>query len=175
MMGAQDGTAVYGRADVAVLTAAESADLDRRARETAGIPERVLMENAGRSAALVLDHLHPRGRVLGFAGPGNNGGDLLVMLRTLHHWGRDCTLVTAGSRAPDRSLLYGVGLPQAGAEDAARYDVLVDGLLGTGVQGAPRGDIAAAIEAINRGGRPVLALDIPSGVDGTTGLSLIHI
>jgi NAD(P)H-hydrate epimerase len=170
MNGRRAGRAVYGRAGVAVPTAAEAAAIDLRAREQAGVPERVLMENAGRSAALVLQRLHPRGRILGYAGGGHNGGDLLVMLRTLQQWGRECALVMASTRAPDRALLHGVDITTLDmTTDAAAYDVIVDGVLGTGAEGAPRGAAADAIRAMNAAGRPVLALDLPSGVNGTTG------
>ena len=169
MTGADDRCGVYGREDVAVFTAAESARFDGWAIQSFGVPDRVLMENAGRSAALVLDRLFPRGRVLGFAGGGNNGGDLLVLLRCLTQWGRECALVTAGAREPELSLLHGVAVARTTGERAPDYDVLVDGVLGTGAQGEPRGAAAAAIGHMMGAGRPVLALDVPSGVDGTTG------
>ena len=169
MVGEDDRCGVYGREDVAVLTAAESARFDAWAIEGFGVPNRVLMENAGRSAALVLNRLFPRGRILGFAGGGNNGGDLLVLLRCLKQWGRDCALVVAASREPDLGLLHGIELERSAGERAAEYDVLVDGVLGTGAQGAPRGAAELAVRQMEEAGRPVLALDVPSGVDGTTG------
>ncbi|HSJ14060.1 MAG TPA: NAD(P)H-hydrate dehydratase [Longimicrobiales bacterium] len=170
MTGWRERRDVFGRADVAVLTAAEAGAADRRAREEAGVPERLLMENAGRSAALVLDRLHPRGRVLGYAGAGHNGGDLLVMLRCLHAWGRECAVIHAASRRPDPALLHGTELDTLDiAADAGAWEVLVDGVLGTGATGAPRGAAAAAVRALNGAGRPVLALDLPSGIDATTG------
>ena len=164
------GRDVFGRPEVAVLTAAEAAAIDRRAREAAGIPERVLMENAGRSAALILHRLFPHGRVLGYAGSGHNGGDLLVMLRTLQQWGRECGVIQASAREGDRALLHGFELATLDpGSDPAAWDIIVDGVLGTGAAGAPRGAAAEAIAAMNRARRPVLALDIPSGIDATTG------
>jgi ADP-dependent NAD(P)H-hydrate dehydratase / NAD(P)H-hydrate epimerase len=164
---------VYGRAVVPLLTAAEAAAADAAARDVHAIPGRVLMENAGRAAALVLAHLWPRGRIAGLAGPGNNGGDLLVMMRTLRAWGRDVALITVGTRTPDLSLLHGADMALLDGADAeaaaATADVFVDGMLGTGSSGAPRGEIAAWIERLSQLQRPVLALDLPSGVDATTG------
>jgi ADP-dependent NAD(P)H-hydrate dehydratase / NAD(P)H-hydrate epimerase len=163
---------VFGRGDVALLTAAESAALDARAR-TEGVPERAFMENAGRAAALVIDRLHPTGPVVAVVGSGNNGGDALVALRSLRSWGRDVAYVTVGSRDPDLGLLTGFDLPRL--DDAAvpaalaGAAVLVDGILGTGAKGEPRDAAAAMIRRMNGSGRPIVALDIPSGVDPTTG------
>lgn len=167
---------VYGRAVLPLPTGAEAAAADRAARERFGVPERVLMESAGRAAALVLQRLYPSGRIVGAAGSGNNGGDLAVMLRVLREWGRDATLIVAGSRPPDPELFHGAEVPaiDADADDAvaralAGADVIVDGLLGTGSKGEPRGRIAAMIERINGAGRPVFALDLPTGTDADTG------
>jgi ADP-dependent NAD(P)H-hydrate dehydratase / NAD(P)H-hydrate epimerase len=165
---------VFGRVDVPLLTAAEAAAADRSARERHGVPERVLMENAGRAAALIIEQLYPRGRVVGVAGSGNNGGDLLVVLRVLRSWGRDVALICAGSRPPDTALLHGVDVPstesgEAGALLLAGAGVVVDGILGTGSTGAPRGPAAEWVTRINAANRPVVALDLPSGVDATTG------
>ena len=164
------GRAVSGRDGVWLPTAEEAGAFDHAAHTS--IPERVLMENAGRAAASVLSRIHPHGRIVGFAGTGHNGGDLLVALRTLHTWGRDVTIFTVGSRDPDLSLLGGYDVPIHPFDDTQQrtdFDVVVDGLLGTGARGAPRGDAAAAIRAMNDMARPVVALDLPSGVNATTG------
>ena len=73
----------FGRAHLAAPTGEEAAAFDRRAIEESAVPQSVLMENAGRSAAQVLDRLFPTGPVVGLVGAGNNGGDALVLLRTL--------------------------------------------------------------------------------------------
>jgi ADP-dependent NAD(P)H-hydrate dehydratase / NAD(P)H-hydrate epimerase len=164
--------AVQGRDPVHLLTAAQAEALDARARHM-GVPERALMESAGRAAAHVVDRLFPIGPVVAVVGSGNNGGDALVVLRTLLAWGRDVAWVPAGSRDPDPALLTGFELPRLPAADApaafARAAVLVDGILGTGAAGAPREPAAGLIRAMNGSGRPIVALDIPSGVDPTTG------
>lgn len=168
------GCDVYGRADVALPTAAEAAAADESARERFRVPDRVLMENAGRAAALVLQRLHPRGRIVGVAGSGNNGGDLLVMLRVLRAWGRDVAIAAAGSKPPDPALAHGYDMTtlESGTDAdgaLAGAAVVVDGMLGTGSSGVPRGRVAEWIDRINAAGRPVLALDLPSGVDASTG------
>lgn len=164
---------VYGRLYVPLPTGPQAAAADRAARELHDIPDRVLMESAGRSAALVLNRLHPRGRIVGIAGSGHNGGDLLVMMRTLHAWGRDTVIVAVGSAPPDPVLLHGHSIGIIDGDDAADTlsgaSVIVDGMLGTGVQGPPRARIADWIRRINDAAAPICALDLPSGVDATTG------
>jgi len=170
-------TADFGREDVPLLTGVESARLDARAIEDGGVPAPVLMENAGRSAALVLHRLHPEGPVVVAVGAGNNGGDGIVLARTLAAAGRDVRIVSLSRRADPEPLLHGwpLGVVPAGAPDTdldrlfSGAGVIVDALLGTGATGAPRDEIARGIEAINRAGTPVVALDLPSGVDAGTG------
>lgn len=168
----------FGGPRVAAPTGSESAAYDRRAIDELGVPQPVLMENAGRSAAQVLERLFPRGRVVAVVGAGNNGGDALVLLRTLAAWGRPVTAVLAADREDGEGLLHGLELPIVpdaelgeGRGDGvlAGAEVVVDGILGTGISGAPRERQAAAIRAVNRAERPVLALDLPSGVDADTG------
>lgn len=163
---------VFGREHVALVSAEESARLDRAAREAGGVPERVLMENAGRAAALVLSRLFGRGRIVAAVGGGNNGGDAIVALRALAAWGRDVAYVAVSEREPDAALRHGHRVERLSGDPAAVFsaaDVIVDGILGTGASGAPRERAAAVIEAMNGSGRPIVALDLPSGVDGTTG------
>lgn len=171
----------WGRAHVPVLTGAESAAFDRRAIEEVGVPQPVLMENAGRGAAQVVERIFPRGRVVALVGSGNNGGDAIVALRSLAEWGRPVTAVLVGDRPPDEPVLHGWELDRVddgdgGGKDMARTldgaDVIIDGILGTGIKGAPRERQARAIAALEDArsrGRSVVALDIPSGVDADTG------
>ncbi|MBB4635863.1 NAD(P)H-hydrate dehydratase [Longimicrobium terrae] len=162
-----------GSTDVPVLTADEMRAWDSSTIRRTGIPERVLMETAARAAASVVDRLYPHGRVAVAVGSGNNGGDALVLARTLAAWGRDVIAVQAGSRMPDEALLHGWRIPVVPAEGAAEAfggaATIVDGLLGTGATGAPREAYALVIRAMNDSARPVVALDGPSGVDLTTG------
>ncbi len=151
------------------------------------MPEPALMENAGRQAALIVQRLFPDGRVMGLVGSGNNGGDALVCLRALAAWGRPVSAVLVGERPVPDPVLHGWELPVAGDVEGALVgdvegalaggvegalvgaSVVVDGLLGTGIRGAPRARYAEAIEAANRASVPVVALDAPSGVDGGSG------
>ncbi|HEX2208565.1 MAG TPA: NAD(P)H-hydrate dehydratase [Longimicrobium sp.] len=160
----------FAAARVPVLTADEMRAWDEQAITAYGVPEPVLMESAGRAAAAVVQRLYPRGRVGVAAGSGNNGGDAMVVARTLRAWGREVAVVHVGSRPPDPALLHGWEIAPTTAADAfAGAAVLVDGLLGTGATGAPRDAYADTIAAMNRAGAPVVALDGPSGVDLTTG------
>ncbi|MFQ5537429.1 MAG: NAD(P)H-hydrate dehydratase [Gemmatimonadota bacterium] len=168
----------FGRAVVPAPTGPQSAEFDRYAIEDVGVPQPVLMENAGRSAALLLHRLHPEGPVVGVVGAGNNGGDTLVLLRSLAAWGREVRAVLAADRPEEEGLLHAWALPTVRdtelddtgwAAVLGRAAVVVDGILGTGVRGAPRKRQARAIVEVNRARRPVVAMDIPSGVDSETG------
>lgn len=174
------GRAVFGAAGVGAPTADEAAELDRWAADERGVDEATLMECAGRSAAHVLQRLHPRGKVVAAVGPGNNGGDALVLVRTLAAWGRPVEVIRAADREGG-GLLHGWSLdglgdaseaPPTEEECLERFrggEIVVDGILGTGATGAPRAPQAGVIRAMNDAGLPVVALDTPSGVDATTG------
>ena len=169
----------FARSRVWAPTATEAAAFDRAAIERQGVPQAALMESAGRSAAEILDRLFPKGEVLALIGAGNNGGDGLVMLRTLQAWGRPVRAVLVADRDQE-DLLRGWQIPfdkdDGLGQDSGPLDtvvraasVIVDGMLGTGIRGAPRDRQARAIRALNRSERPVFALDTPSGVSGDTG------
>lgn len=108
-----------------------------------------LMERAGAAVAEVVLGRFP-GRVTVVAGKGNNGGDGRVCARVLREAGREVDLVE-------------------GFGDLGEPDVIVDALFGIGLRDAPRDDYARMIESINASGKPVVAIDVPSGVDGSTG------
>ncbi|HSG08213.1 MAG TPA: NAD(P)H-hydrate dehydratase [Longimicrobiales bacterium] len=168
----------FGRSRVPVCTGEEAARFDAMAIDELGVPQPVLMENAGRSAAQVLQRLFPGGSVVAVVGAGNNGGDALVLLRTLAAWGRDVRAVIVADRSTPESVLHAWDVPSTTDEALgeagwrgllAGAAVVVDGILGTGARGAPRERQAVAIRCINESKRPVMAMDIPSGVDATTG------
>lgn len=176
---------LFGRARVALPTGSEAAAFDRRAIDHVGAPGSVLMENAGRSAAQLLAKIFPRGRVVVVAGGGNNGGDGVVLARSLASWGRDVELLRAERSDGADPLLHGWRLsttpldPEAAdlPRRLAAADVVVDALLGTGIQGAPRAREASLIRAMNAAGRPIVALDLPSGVsadDGAVAGEAVH-
>jgi NAD(P)H-hydrate epimerase len=110
-------------------------------------------------------------------GKGNNGGDGLAAARHLHRWGRlagvACTdpATLAGAAAEQAGVLTSLGVPIAsspphGFGDAA---LLVDALLGTGLSRAPEGRVAEWIAAVAESGRPVVSIDVPSGLDADSG------
>lgn len=170
----------FGVRRVGAPTGEEAAAFDAWAIQERGVPEPTLMENAGRAAALLLHRLHPRGPVVALVGSGNNGGDALVLLRTLASWGRRVSAVRVADRPGADPVLHGWSPGTLSDEDLRdddeAYDlrlagasVLVDGILGTGIRGAPRERQAAGVRALNRASAPVVALDVPSGVDAATG------
>jgi len=170
----------FGRALVGAPTGTESADFDGFAIQELGVPQPTLMENAGRSAAMILQRLFPRGQVTALVGTGNNGGDALVLLRNLAAWGRPVTAILVGERGEEEALLHGWGIRTLADTDfqgdmtllsgeLATAEVIVDGVLGTGISGPPRERQAFAIRGMNGNEAPVVALDIPSGVDANTG------
>ncbi len=164
--------------------AAEMRALDAAAIDGLGIPGAVLMERAGLAAAHEILQGWPEARVpLILCGTGNNGGDGLVVARHLRSAGLEPVVVLAGAAtrlSADARLQHEIcmrmGLRLHRRPAAAelrrllrRADLVVDGLFGTGFEGAPRPAAAALIEEVNRSGLPVVALDAPSGVDASTG------
>ncbi len=169
---------------IKVVTAKEMQELDRRAVAEYGIPSLLLMENAGVGTVqemLAAFPTLPRSRVAVLCGRGNNGGDGYVTARHLLNRGavvETFLLAPRGEIKGDARVNLGIlekmgGAPMevTGAEDiralrdrVASADVVVDALLGTGAQGPARGLVAEAIEIVNRAGRPVVAVDIPSGL-----------
>jgi NAD(P)H-hydrate epimerase len=171
-----------------VFTGEEMRRLDERAVRELGIPGATLMENAGRGAAeAVLAWLTPakrsaRGRRVAIVcGKGGNGGDGFVVARWLTRRGVRCDVLLAarpdevrGDAAEKLRELRTVGIRPVPITDVSlatltRADLIVDALLGTGVRLAPEGVVATAIAAINGAGRPVLALDMPSGLPADGG------
>jgi len=167
---------------------------DRYAIEDLGVPGIALMENAGRQvadAARAMIRGRARPRVVILAGRGNNGGDGYVAARHLAIDGVRAEVVLIGPRAGvqgdaaiNLAILEQMGLAvrvlDGPGEEVlaavrplvAAADLVIDGLLGTGATGQVREPLAGVIEAVNAAGRPVLAIDIPSGLDADTGRPL---
>lgn len=162
-----------GAGTVWLPTAGEMAALDRRAVESGAIPERALIENAGREVARRVAARFGDGPVVALAGSGHNGADALVALRTLSAWGWEVAAVLCGSGPPSPDVLRGweIDLAEPGRlpELGAGAAVLLDGILGTGLTEAPRDPQASRIAEANELGRPVVAVDGPSGADLTSG------
>jgi NAD(P)H-hydrate epimerase len=135
-----------------------------------------LMERAGAGVAAAASELAPSGRIVVVAGKGNNAGDGFVAARLLRSAGREVEVLLAGEPAglsgdaASNLERLGEALPMPLARGfAADAALVIDAVLGTGASGAPRGEALAAIEAIRAAGAPVLAVDVPSGVDASSG------
>jgi NAD(P)H-hydrate epimerase len=157
--------------------AAEQRALDRWAIDELGIPGLELMERAGAGLARVTEELAPSGRVVVVCGKGNNGGDGYVAARLLRAQSRDVRVLTLvptdelrGDARASCQALPGDPPERFTAEAMAGAAAIVDAVLGTGFSGEPRGPAAEAIAAINSVGDAVIvACDVPSGVDASTG------
>ncbi len=162
-----------GAETVWLPTAAEMVELDRVAVAGGATTERTLIEAAGREIAHRVQAHWPEGSVVAVVGSGHNGADALVALRTLHAWGRNVRAILASSSSPEPDVLIGWDIslqePDALPEACVGAAVILDGILGTGVTGAPREPQASLIEQLNSFDIPVAAVDGPSGADFSTG------
>lgn len=168
-----------------VVTASEMAEIDRLAIENVGIPGDVLMENAGgKVAEVIVNHANilPDAHVVILCGKGNNGGDGYVVARYLLDKGAQVTAISTnvcadlkGSAALNCENLHklGVSVLQLDVREHVsllqQAQLVVDALLGTGVTGPLRTDLAAIVEAVNSCGAPVVAIDLPTGMETDTG------
>ncbi|MGQ9649948.1 MAG: NAD(P)H-hydrate epimerase [Phycisphaerae bacterium] len=177
------------------LTCAQCRAVDKYAIEELGIPGLVLMENAGRNAADLIetwlaertgDRKRPS-RVAVICGRGNNGGDGFVVARHLVHRGHEVWIdlaaepaKLASDAAVNHSIVEKMGVPirlltdlsaiSEASQHWRRADVIVDALLGTGFTGAVREPMAEVIRQVNALSGPlVVAIDVPSGLDADTG------
>jgi len=162
------------------VSSAALREADASARQQFGIEPLQLMEVAGWQVARFIDAFMGgiRGkRVLVVAGSGNNGGDGLVAARFLHQHGAIVTASIVPARDPaslptrHATTLRRLGISLVEAPDGidASADVLVDGLLGTGIQPPLREPAPRIIRAMNATRRPIVAIDVPSGLDTDTG------
>ena len=171
-------------ADVPYLTTDQMIEVDRAMMEDYRIDLVRMMENAGRNLAHLARERFlggdPRARrIVVLAGTGGNGGGALVAARRLHNYGAVVNVLVTKSideftPVPGQQLdvLRRMGLTIGSAGNVASVgtaDVVVDGVIGYSLQGAPRGEAATLIRWANRQAAPVLSLDAPSGVDTTTG------
>jgi hydroxyethylthiazole kinase-like uncharacterized protein yjeF len=140
----------------------------------------ILMENAGRATASLatrgLDGASGK-RIASLVGGGNNGGDGMVAARHLANWGAEVDVIVGSAREKIKNVPLGqlrvlekMGLPIFFDDyDLRNYDLLVDGLIGYGLEGNPRERIASIITDANKSGRSILSVDLPSGMNATTG------
>jgi len=156
----------------------EQRALDGWAIHELGIPGTELMERAGGGLAALVVERAPQGTVAVVCGKGNNGGDGLVAARVLREQGREVRVLLLadpgdykGDARANLDRLPGAAPVAFAADRLADASAIVDAILGTGFAGVPRDPAAGAIEAINQfgGGAEVVACDMPSGVNGSTG------
>ena len=164
-----------------ITTAAEMREIDRVTTEKFGVPSLTLMENAGSAVAqFILENFKSADRIAVVCGRGNNGGDGFVAARRLHRAGRVVEVLLLASptelkgdaaamfeKLPVRPIVVQTAqeLQAESARSLGNCDLLVDAILGTGFKPPVKGLYADAIAAVNRRGKPVVAVDIPSGAD----------
>ncbi|MGH9496060.1 MAG: NAD(P)H-hydrate dehydratase [Candidatus Sulfotelmatobacter sp.] len=162
-----------------IVSAAEMRDIDRTTSERFGAPSLTLMENAGSAVSdHVVMHYSSASKIVVLCGKGNNGGDGFVTARKLHEQGKNVDvilLVDSGELHGDAAAMY-ARLPNPAAVVRSNSelksvlqrlsaDLYVDAILGTGFKPPVIGLYADAIQAMNVGGVPIVAVDIPSGAD----------
>lgn len=179
---------MLSRSGAAALSVAQLQQLDQQATTQYGIPALLLMEHAGEAVARAVEALVPdrAGIVVCVAGSGHNGGDGLAAVRLLHTAGYQPQIFLLGRRealthepALYANILTQLAIPvhslttdHAWAQltaACAQSAVIVDAVLGIGWQGPLRADAQRAIAVINDAGRPVVAVDVPSGLAADTG------
>lgn len=163
---------------VYLVTSDQMQVLDNHAISNLGVPGIVLMDHAGKAVADVVMAQHPQ-KVVVCVGKGNNGGDGWITARWCHHYGRDVevvslvapeTLTGDAKVAATSAIQSGVGWRLLEPDDALpTADVYVDALLGTGLRRPIDGALGGLIDALNTSEKPVVAVDVPSGVNPSTG------
>ncbi len=166
-----------------VVTAAQMRKIDKDTIEGIGIPGIVLMETAGCEIVRAIEQHYPTTQRIGiFIGKGNNGGDGLVIARQLAHAGREVNIFLVssaesftGEALTNLNIARNLGLQieeilaDTTSIDVHGCELLVDAIFGTGLRGAVRESIANVINAINDLPIPILAVDLPSGLDADIG------
>jgi len=164
--------------DIPALTTKQMIEVDRLMSENYGIELIQMMENAGRNLAELTSRIL-NASLLGrtacvLCGRGNNGGGGMVAARHLHNRGADVHIIRLAGELKDIPakqwhILENMELRNEPYFDLAEADIILDALIGYGLQGDPRPEVAVWIEKINAAKKPVLALDAPSGLDTTSG------
>ncbi|MFH2039373.1 MAG: NAD(P)H-hydrate epimerase [Chloroflexota bacterium] len=165
--------------NIPAITTDQMREVDRLMVETYHINLLQMMENAGRSLAELarrrLDGIAAGKSIAVICGPGNNGGGGMVAARALHNWGADVKVFLASDPARLKeipawqwAILRGLGLDRREVKHTSA-DLILDALLGYGISGNPRPPVADWIDWLNEQPAPILALDVPSGLDATSG------
>jgi NAD(P)H-hydrate epimerase len=164
-----------------ILTAAQMRNIDRRATDRFGVPSIVLMENAAVAVVdAIFEHYPDVERAAIFCGTGANGGDGLAVARHLENRGVVPVVLIVGDRKKfsgdarvNLEICERLNVPIHEADDIAHAsdaDVIVDAIFGTGLNRAPDGVTAEIIRAIAELRIPVVAVDLPSGLDASSGV-----
>lgn len=165
---------------VRVATAQEMKEIDELTIKEYGVDSRILMERAGISVVLAMEeelgNLSDY-RFLVLCGGGNNGGDGFVVARNLLGTAKDVLVVSLGKKkTPDCEYNYGL-YKKFGGKVVDKFepfllnefDVVVDAIFGTGLRGEITGEYAEIINLVNKSGKIVVSVDVPSGIDSNTG------
>ncbi len=166
-----------------VASAVEMSRIDRLAQEEYKIPGAILMERAALAVDQVIKERFclTSKKIYIFCGKGNNGGDGLALARLLVETTAEVTVVLAAERSQFRGLAlenlilaekFGIRIldwKTVSFEELLNADLIVDALLGTGGKGAPSQELAVIISKINNSGKPVVSVDIPSGLQVDSG------
>jgi len=168
-------------ADLPVVTGEQMAAVDRAMVAVLGLDIRQIMETAGRQVAVFTRRMldgDPTGqRIAVLCGTGGNGGDGMVAARYLQGWGAAVRVVLSREPDPDRhrvaahqlGVLRAMGIPAEASTSIPDCDLIIDGLLGFSTSSAPTGATADLVRAANASGTPILAIDVPSGLQSTNG------
>ena len=169
------------RAGVVYVTAEEMRRIDDVTIREFQVDVVMLMENAGRATATLarqmLQGTTTGKRVACLVGGGNNGGDGMVAARHLANWGAEVEVIVGTTKDRMKNVPLGqlhilekIGIPTLLNDyTLGDYDLLIDGLIGYGLEGNPRDRVAMMIKDANVSGRLILALDVPSGMNATSG------
>lgn len=169
-----------------LLTAKTAKSLDLESKKKFGISTLILMENAGRAVASEVMRAYPKGKIAIFCGKGNNGGDGFVAARHLLTQGRKPDIFLAGkiSQVENeaktnleilfklKTKVFEISEHNLSSIKISKYGLIIDALLGVGLSGEVRGIYKDLISLINSSGAYKLCVDIPSGLDATTGKML---
>jgi len=167
-----------------LYTAAQTRELDQQLAAARAVPTFTLMHDAARAALQVLRANWPQAqRVLILAGGGNNGGDGWMLAALLQSTAAEVMVVTSSdplqlrgdavqafARAEQAKVTWQPYAVKAIAAQLAAADLIVDALLGTGLSGSLREPLLSLVSLVNRAGKPVLAMDVPTGLQADTGV-----
>jgi len=165
-------TAPLSSSGLPYLSSAQVREVDALAQERFGISVDWLMESAGWQVAQFCTEL-----TAVVCGAGNNAGDGLAAARHLHRWGRLASVSCAaaerlrGPAAQELDALRRIGVEVSADLNLVGAGMVADAIFGTGISRAPEGRFAEWIEAINGSGLPVVAVDVPSGLDADSGVA----